>query len=99
MIKTRYINRTITFTDYEVLLVNPVTKEVTTCGFYIIGKLGETHSEKDVLKLASSTELVAVSIISATERTEQYRLSENLFTELGELVDKVTPVTETTDVQ
>ena len=99
MIKTRYINRTITITDYEVLLVNPINKEVTTCGFPVLGKLGDTHTEKDILNLATSTDLIPVSIISSKERTEHYRLSEDLFVEFGEQTDKVTPVIETENIE
>lgn len=88
MIKQRFITRTIEITDYEVLCVNKNSKEVTTAGFSIIGKLGETHKEKDVLTLATCDDTVAVSILSSTLRTEKYKISENLFMEFGEVVEE-----------
>lgn len=87
MIKSKYIHRTITVTTCEILLVNPSTKEVTTCGFTIVGK---DIPDKALMEHAKSDSLVPVSIISKTESTHYIRLPESTFFDLGEEVDSPT---------
>lgn len=84
MIKSKYIHRTITVTTCEILLVNPTTKEVTTCGFTIVGK---DIPDKALLEHAKTDILVPVSIISKSESTHYIRLDESTFFDLGEEVD------------